>query len=87
MDAYYRMPGLPQWTLTGRAEQIKPTPLTERVYQTTLGARWTASPTWTFTVNWRKNNIGTKYARTWVPQSAKGGDFLFQIYRTIPFAF
>jgi hypothetical protein len=87
IDAYYRMPGLPAWTLTARTEQIKPSPMTQEAHQTTLGARWTMNPAWTVVANWRKNTIGTKYGGTWTRQSGKNGDFLFQIYHTIPFSF
>ena len=84
LDAYYRLPGLPAWTLTARGERLKPDPDSAAAHQSTLGARYTLDPRWTLTVNWRSNNINARYPSTWVPQSGRRGTVLLQVYHTIP---
>ncbi len=87
LDGFYRLPGLPAWTITARGERLRPTPSSPSTHQATLGVRWTIDSQWTTTVNWRGNDIGTKYLGSWVPQSGKHGDVLVQIYHRAPLAF
>lgn len=85
LDSYYRLPGLPAWTLTARTEALKPTPTAPRIHQLTLGARWTLTPEWSATVNWRQNNLTptNTYPGTWIAPAGKRGAVIVQLYRII----
>ncbi|MFM7321208.1 MAG: hypothetical protein ACKO5K_06760, partial [Armatimonadota bacterium] len=83
LDAYHRLPGLQDWTATARIEQLHPDPRYRSARQLTLGVRWTVTPEWSLTLNWRANDIYGRYPRTWVQQSGPQGDFIFQVYRMI----
>lgn len=83
VDLYHRLPGLPDWTATARLEELHPDPRYRSARQITLGMRWTITPEWSATVNWRTNDIYRRYPGTWVQQSGPQGDFILQIYRMI----
>lgn len=82
VDTFYRLPGLPDWTVAARGEWFHPDDRFRSARQATLGVRWTANPDWTLTLNWRGNDVGGKYPNTWVPQSGRRGDLILQVYRT-----
>ena len=82
LDAYYRLPQSPHWSLVGRLERLKPGDDDPESHQITLGVRYVLSPDWTLAANWRRNN-GPFYAPTWTPSAGKGGDVLFQAYHKL----
>lgn len=81
LDTYYHLPKYQKWTLVTRIEALRPGTGMAYGKQLTLGARYTLSPEWILSVNWRKNNTGSAYPGTWTPASGTGGNFLFQVYR------
>lgn len=83
LDAYYHLPHLAKWTLTGRIEQLKPGTQYPTSHQATLGVRYVAAPQWTLVVNWRHNNAASSYQPAWSPYAGKGGDIYFQVYHEI----
>ncbi|MBB6051921.1 hypothetical protein [Armatimonas rosea] len=85
LDSFYRLPGVPAWTVTARTETLKPSPSAPRIGQVTLGARWTITPEWSASLNWRRNDLTRTrtYPGTWVTPSGKHGTVLVQLYRII----
>ncbi len=82
LDSYYRLPRYQAWTLASRIEDLRPGGGYPAAHQLTLGVRYVATPNWTLTVNWRRNNMSDAYATTWTPYSGSGA-LLFQAYYRI----
>ncbi len=77
-DVYYHLPKYDQITFVGRAEGFRAA--TGRAYrkQLTLGVRYTASPSWIFSMNWRINTDPGPNAYTWAPFTGNSGELWLQ---------
>jgi hypothetical protein len=83
LDAYYHLPQLAKWTVTGRLEQFKPGSDYPLSHQVTLGVRYVASPQWTLVLNWRSNNAASSDQETWTTEAGKSGDVFLQVYHKL----
>ncbi len=82
LDIYYHLPKYAKWTLTARLEALRPEPDMPLGQQLTLGVRYTASPHWVFTLNWRRNNRAVASDYSWTGYTGADGAVLAQIYYT-----
>lgn len=83
VDAHYRLPGIEKVSLVSRLETLRPSDHDPRARQITIGARYVASPEWTFALNWRRNDLDRAYGGSWTPASGPRGDVLIQVYHSL----